>query len=129
VSLGKWFLVALTFKNMDFYLQDCMPNTFMLKPTSIQIQGIFSGQALANVRNIPGPESSRDRAYDRAKPQNLRDVKVLRQGVHNGTKCQHSLLPVCPVSMKHGGINGEADVTVFNVVVCRNASILNREGV
>jgi hypothetical protein len=31
--------------------------------------------------------------------------------------------------MKHGGINGEADVTVFNVVVCRNASILNREGV
>lgn len=75
MSLGKWFIVALAFKNMDFYLQDCMPNTFMLKPVSIQVQGIFSGQALANVSNIPGPESSRDRAYDRAKPQNMRDVK------------------------------------------------------
>jgi len=69
MSLGKWFIVALTFKNMDFYLQDCMPNTFMLKPMSIQIQGNFSGQALTNVSNIPGPESSRDRAYDELNPR------------------------------------------------------------
>jgi hypothetical protein len=31
--------------------------------------------------------------------------------------------------MKHGGVNREADVTAFKVVVCRNASILNREEV
>jgi hypothetical protein len=52
-----------------------MPHTIVLKPTSIQIKGIVSGEAMANVSNIPGPESSRDRAYDRGKPQNLRDVK------------------------------------------------------
>jgi hypothetical protein len=63
---------------MDFQLQDCIPNTIMLKPMSIHIHGIFSGEAVANVSNIPGPESSRDRAYDRDKPQNLRNVKVLR---------------------------------------------------
>jgi hypothetical protein len=50
----------------------------MLKPMSIQIKGIFSGQAVADVSNIPGPELSRSRAYDRGKLLNLRDVKVLR---------------------------------------------------
>ena len=75
MSLGKWFIVAFASKNMDFKLQDFIPNTIMLKPMSIQIQGIFSGQAVANVSNIPGPELSRGRTYDRGKPQNLRDIK------------------------------------------------------
>lgn len=102
-----------------------MPKTMMLKPTSIQIKGIFSGQTVANVSDSPGRESSRDRAHDKGKLQNLRDVKAPRQGVHNATKCQHSLLPVCPVSTKHGGVHRVADVTVFKVVVYRSASILN----
>jgi hypothetical protein len=34
------------------------------------------------------------------------------------------MLPLCPVLMKHGGVNSEADVTVLKVMVCRNASIL-----
>jgi hypothetical protein len=50
----------------------------MLKPMSIQIKGIFSGQAVANVSIIPGPELSRSRAYDKGKPHNVKDVKVLR---------------------------------------------------
>ena len=106
-----------------------MPKTMMLKPTSIQIEGIFSGQAMANVSDSPGKQSSRHRAHDKGKLQNFRDVKAPRQGVQNATKCQHSLLPVCPVSTKHGGVHRVADVTVFKVVVCRNASILNRAGV
>lgn len=114
---------------MDFKLQDCIPKTMMLKPTSIQIKGIFSGRAVANVSNSPETESSRDRTHDKGKPQNLMDVKVLRQGVHIAIKCQHSLLPVCPVSTKHGGVHRVADVTVFKVMECRNACILNGEEV
>jgi hypothetical protein len=77
MSLGKWFIVAFAFKSME-YLQDFISNTIMLKPMSIQIQGIFSGQVVAKVSNVPGTELSRSRAYDRGKPQNLSDVKILR---------------------------------------------------
>jgi hypothetical protein len=79
-----------------------MPNTVMLKPTSIQIRGLFNGQAVTNVSNSPGTESSSDRAHGEGKPQSLRD-EVQRQAVCDETECQHanaSCLPCCDETLR-----------------------------